>query len=259
MKRLASLCLFAIIVLTLAAGAPAQNPPPPAAGSREVLTNESIISLAKAHFKEQTIISLIRSSPTAFDLSTAKLIELKRRGVSERIVTEMIQRQSYAAAAQDLGSLRDDEFFKLDDDAFFKSAPLPKASPGDKGTKPDETPVFGSRSGTKSKTRSRGMGANGESSGESEVGGTATVRLIRPPSEEGGGPKLERAPKLDNQAIIDLVQAGFSEGTVLRKIENTQVEFDVSPKALSELRKNRVSERIIKAMTEAMDESKTSK
>lgn len=53
-----------------------------------------------------------------------------------------------------------------------------------------------------------------------------------------------------------MIQAGFSEGTVLRKIEITQVNFDLSAKAVTELRKNRVTERIIKAMTEAMDEEK---
>ena len=53
-----------------------------------------------------------------------------------------------------------------------------------------------------------------------------------------------------------MVQAGFSEGTILRKIELEQVEFDLSPQAVTELRKNRVSDKVLKAMREAMDESK---
>jgi hypothetical protein len=53
-----------------------------------------------------------------------------------------------------------------------------------------------------------------------------------------------------------MVQAGFSEGTILRKIELEQVEFDLTPQAVAELRKNRVNEKVIKAMRAAMDESK---
>lgn len=79
------------------------------------------------------------------------------------------------------------------------------------------------------------------------------MRIIRAPAQEGV-PKLERAPKLDNQVIIQLIEAGFTEGTILRKIEAMQVDFDTSPTALAELRRNRVSERVIIAMIEAMGE-----
>jgi hypothetical protein len=266
MRRLAYLCLFSLMVLSAAASASAQSTAPPTAGGREVLTNEAIISLAKAGFKERTILSLIRSSPTAFDLSTVKIIELKKRGVNERIILEMIERQSHFSGATGLASLRDDDFFTDKDRAFFDAPPTLKPpsdkpadnkSGGNQAPKENETQVFGSRSGNKSKSSTRGLGnTGGEREGESEVSASATVRLIKPPSEASSPPKLERAPKLDNQAILELVQAGFSEGTVLRKIETTQVEFDVSPKALTELRQNRVSERIIKAMVEAMDEGK---
>jgi hypothetical protein len=53
-----------------------------------------------------------------------------------------------------------------------------------------------------------------------------------------------------------MIQAGFSEGTVLRKIEITEVNFDLSGKAVAELRQNRVTERIIRAMNEAMNEER---
>ncbi len=233
----------------------------PAPGQRETLTNEAIINLSKAHFKENTIISLIRTSPVAFDISTAKLIELKKRGVSEHIVMAMIERQTYISNAQSLASLSNDDFFSKDDEAFFsdpaRTLPPINKRPDDKAAKENEADIFGSRSGSKSKTQSRGLGGGGtEQGGESDVSGSATVRLIKPPSEAGGVPKLERAPKLDNQAILELIQAGFSEGTVLRKIEASQVDFDLSAKALAALRQNRVSERIIKAMTDAMDEGK---
>jgi hypothetical protein len=118
--------------------------------------------------------------------------------------------------------------------------------------------IFGSQSGSGSRTRSRGgLGPNGERSQQGEVMGSATVKIVRPPGEQNNAePKLQQAQKLDNKGVLDMIQAGFSEGTVLRKIESAQVEFDLSPKALDDLRKNRVSERVINAMKTAMDESK---
>jgi hypothetical protein len=228
---------------------------------REVLSNDSIINLVKAGFKEGTIISLIRTSPVTFDITTAKLVTLKKNKVSEKIITAMIERQNFGGGMAS-GSLADDEFFKQDDDAFFRGVNPNQPAPGQKDapTQADprmdesETPIFGSRSGGKSQSRSRGLGGpNGTASNEGETFGSASVKILRPPSEAGGGaPKLERAPKLDNKAILDLIEAGFSEGSIMRKIESSQVDFDVSAKALAELRKNRVSEAVIKAMAEAM-------
>lgn len=255
MKYLAPLCLVIILALAATGEANAQNRPDN--NRREVLTNEAIINLAKAGFKERTIITLIRTSDTAFDISTVKLVELKKRGVNERVISEMIERTNYGAAAQRLTTLRDDEFFAKDDDAFF-NGPIFKELPTEKEAKrrEDEAMIFGSQSGSGSKTRSRGMGPNGDRSQQSESSGTATVRIIRPPSEGNPEPKLQRAPKLDNKGVLEMVQAGFSEGTVIRKIESSQVDFDLSSPALSDLRQNRVSERIITAMKTAMDESK---
>jgi hypothetical protein len=66
---------------------------------------------------------------------------------------------------------------------------------------------------------------------------------------------LEKTPNLTNASIIELVEAGFSEGTVIRRIEQSPVEFDLSPNSLDELRKRRVSEKILVAMKAAMGES----
>jgi hypothetical protein len=254
MRFLAPLSLTFILVLIASIGVLAQSPE-----QREVLTNESIINLSKANFKDSTIITIIRSSDTRFDISTPKLVELKKRGVSERVISEMIARTNFGSAAQS-GSLRDDEFFSKDDEAFF-NGPIFKQVPGEKEAKKreDEALIFGSQSGSKSGSRSRGYGGGpgGDQQDSSEVVGSATVKIIRPSGESGGAePKLQRASKLDNQAVLDMIQAGFSEGTVIRKIESSQVDFDLSPKALTDLRHNRVSEKIIKAMTTAMEESK---
>jgi len=256
MKFLAPLCLVTILALAATGVANAQNRPDD--NKREVLTNEAIVNLSRAGFKERTIITLIRTSETAFDISTLRLVELKKRGVNEKVINEMIERTNYGAAAQRLTSLRDDEFFAKDDEAFF-NGPIFKELPTEKEAKrrEEEAMIFGSQSGSGSRNRSRGgLGPNGDRREQSETTGSATVRIVRPPGEGAPEPKLQRAAKLDNKGVQEMIQAGFSEGTVIRKIESSQVDFDLSPKALGDLRQNRVSERIITAMKTAMDESK---
>ena len=70
--------------------------------------------------------------------------------------------------------------------------------------------------------------------------------------EAGGAPKLERTPTLNNDSIVELVEAGFSEGTIIRRIEGSPFDFDMSASKLAELRRRRVSDRIIAAMKTAL-------
>jgi len=251
MKYLVPLCL--VISLLVAGELYAQDPRP-----REILTNESIISLTKAGFKERTIVTLIRSSPTTFDISTLKLVELKKRGVSERIISEMIEITTRRETDQRLTTLRNDDFFSKDDDVFFNGSQVFKELPSEREArqKENDAMIFGSQSGGKSKTRSRGIGPNGEREESTELMGSASVRIVRPPGETSAAPKLERAPRLSNSGVLEMVQAGFSEGTIIRKIETSQVDFDLTPKAVEDLKKNRVTERVLSAMKTAMDESK---
>ncbi|MFN0121022.1 MAG: hypothetical protein ACKV2V_11020, partial [Blastocatellia bacterium] len=254
--KLPALFTATLLLLLCAGAARAQNATAaqPAPATRETLNNEAIIRLAREGFKEKTILHLIRNSPIAFDLSVARLVELKRNKVSERIISEMIERQNIANGLQAMGSLRDDEFFREDDEAFFNGRRRAQAEPRAQNGAPareNETSIFGSSSGSQSRTQSRAGAGRGESSSQQDLSGTATVRIVRPPAESVDM-KLERAPRLDNQAIVDMIQAGFSEGTIIRKIEITQVEFDLSSRALAEMRRNRASEKIIRAMTSAM-------
>ena len=68
---------------------------------------------------------------------------------------------------------------------------------------------------------------------EGTVTGSATVRILKPESEAGAGatPKLERTPVLDNDGVIRLVEAGFSEGTIIKRIQESPVDFDLSRQA----------------------------
>jgi hypothetical protein len=98
---------------------------------------------------------------------------------------------------------------------------------------------------------------SGGNEAETTTTGSATVRILRPPSEAGNPPlKMEKTPTLNNEAVIKLVEAGFSEGTILKRIEESPADFDLSIAKLQELRRRRVTDAIISAMTAAMsDES----
>jgi hypothetical protein len=212
--------------------------------SREApLTNAAVIKLVRAGFKEKTVIAIIRSRPAQFDLSPDRLIELKRSNVSENIILAML-------------AIDDAEFATGDDwssDPFFDDSASAK-----KGDKPNDgsTDIFGMSGGSNSRTRQRT--GSGTAGGDTQTTGSATVRILRPPLEAGGKPELEKTPTLTNDAIVELVEAGFSEGTIIRRIENAPAEFDLSPAKLAELRRRRVSERIIAAMTAAMSDESTS-
>jgi hypothetical protein len=213
------------------------------------LSNAEIVKLVKAGFKEKTIVLIIASRPPNFDLSSDRLIQLKRQGVSETIIIAMLARQDGNEVPIDAGdSWGDDPFFDNKADS----------GNGSKGSKESEsTNIFGSSTGSKQRNNSR-MG-NGSASGESELTGSATVRILRPPTEPGGAgtsARLEKTKSLTNDSIVELVEAGFSEGTIIRRIEQSPVEFDLAAAKLDELRKRRVSEKIVIAMKAAMGEDK---
>jgi len=203
------------------------------------LTNSAIIKLVRAGFKEKTVVAIIHSRPNRFNLDPDKLIELKRNGVSENIILAMLsQNDSFVFA--------DDEWM---DNSGFKGNS--KAGDGNSKGQPGSD-IFGNSSGSKSQTSGRGM--SGDRNGETTTTGSATVRILRPPAEAGGGTplKLEKTPTLTNDAVIKLVEAGFSEGTIIKRIEDSPAEFDLSSVKLEELRRRRVTEAIILAMTAAM-------
>jgi len=212
----------------------------------EPLTNAAVIKLVHAGFKEKTLIAIIRSRPNKFELTADRLIELKRNNVSEHVILAML-----GEAGMDISSA--DE---LGDDVFFEDGPKAKSRGS---SSPDEgVSIFGS--GGSSSSRMKGRGMNGANTGESQTTGSATVRIIRPPVEEGSAPvKLEKTPTLTNDSVIQLVEAGFSEGTIIKRIEQSPVDFDLSPSKLVDLRKRRVTEPVIAAMIAAMGETPTPK
>jgi hypothetical protein len=210
------------------------------------LTNAEIVKLVKAGFKEKTIVLIIASRQPNFDLSSDRMIQLKRQGVSETIIIAMLARQDGQEVPTESGgdSWSDDPFFDSKSDSKD-----PKGS--------ETTNIFGTTTG--SKARSSNRTGTGTASGESELTGSATVRILRPPTEPGGtggSAKLEKTKSLTNDSIVELVEAGFSEGTIIRRIEQSPVEFDLAKDKLDELRKRRVSEKVLAAMKAAMGEDK---
>jgi hypothetical protein len=227
--------LLTCLCLLLTVGANAQQHDGP-------LTNVAVVKLVKAGFKEKTIITIINSRPAKYKLDTEDLIELKRNGVNEKIILAMLSAQMGTVF------LADDEW---SDDPFFKDSK--KQGGGDPKSQGTESNIFGSGSNSQSSTRTRG-GLSGGDQNDSSLNGSATVRIIRPPAEGGPGaaPRLEKTPTLTNEGVIRLVEAGFSEGTIIKRIEESPVEFDLSPAKLDELFKKRVTDAIIAAMRAAM-------
>ncbi len=210
------------------------------------LTNTAVIKLVRAGFKEKTVIAIIHSRANNFDLGPDRLIDLKKNGVSESIILAML--------SQDGGQPNNGDGW--DDDAFFErgSGATRRNDPKSGDDDSNSTGIFGSGGGSSSETRNRGARGSGQE--ETTTTGSASVRIIRPPSEAGGAQlKLEKIPTLNNESIIQLIDAGFSEGTIIKRIEDSPAEFDISPAKLQELRKRRVSEPIIAAMRVAMEDS----
>lgn len=253
MKSFAARILFSVsLALILSPAALAQT-----SQAQKTLTNASVVKLAKAGFKEKTIIQIIYSRLPNFDLSPDRMIELKRNGVSEKVIVAMLARQEGMDPFDD-ETWADEEFMtkgidpKADNSAGSNSGSGAGATSNDPGTN-----IFGSSGGSKGRTKSN-MG-NGGIDNDVVTTGSATVRILRPPTESGGAGssvKLEKTKSLTNDSIVELVEAGFTEGTIIRRIEQSPVEFDLAPAKLEELRKRRVSDKIVSAMKAAMGDEK---
>src|SRR6185369_5090974 len=232
MKKLLTGVLLGAVVLVISTQAQESSKTP--------LTNAAVVKLVKAGFKDKTVIAVISNRPNVFNLDPEQLIQLKRQGVSEDVILAML-------STQDATFVLDGEEWA--NDAFFKGVKKP-GNTGDNAS--GSTSIFGSSGSAQSQTQSRGGNGGGQSDGN--VTGAATVRILKAPAEAGGAgtPKLEKTPTLNNAGVIQLVDAGFSEGTIIKRIEESPVDFDLSPPKLAELHKRRVTDAIIAAMTAAM-------
>jgi hypothetical protein len=252
MKSFAVRVLFTVsLALILSPAALAQT----SSQSQKTLTNASVVKLVKAGFKEKTIIQIINTRAPNFELSPERMIELKRNGVTEKVIIAMLARQEGMEPFNDDETWADEEFMTkgLDPKADNRSG----SNSGSGASNDPGTNIFGSSGGAKGRTRSN-MG-NGGIDNDIVTTGSATVKILRPPTEAGGAGsavKLEKTKSLTNESIVELVEAGFTEGTIIRRIEQSPVEFDLAPAKLDELRKRRVSDKIVTAMKAAMGDEK---
>ena len=224
-----------------------QQPTQARASAEEPLTNTGVVKLVRAKFSEKTIIAIIRSRPSRFDLSPDRLVELKRAGVPERVILAMLARDEMGLMARQEA---DDNFAG---DPFFEGfggGTTGGVRPNQ--SDPGEVNIFGSSGGARGRTRTNGLGGGAE--GETQTTGSASVRILRPPAEAGGAPRLERTPTLTNESVVEMVNAGFSEGTIIRRIEQSPADFDLSPAKVEELRRRRVTDPVIEAMRAAMSD-----
>src|SRR5271165_3945308 len=67
--------------------------------AHQPLTNDSVVTLAKAGFDELFILQLIRHSRTNFDTSVEGLVAMKTAGVSEELIRLMAMPQASPPAA----------------------------------------------------------------------------------------------------------------------------------------------------------------
>jgi hypothetical protein len=58
--------------------------------AQEVLTNDSVIQMLKAGLPEGVVISKIKSTASKFDLKTDSLVNLKKAGVSDKVLEAMM-------------------------------------------------------------------------------------------------------------------------------------------------------------------------
>src|SRR4051812_6308484 len=178
-------CLLTLALIFVAATARAQTTGQNGGAASMTLTNASVVKLVRAGFREKTLIAIIAARPVNFDLTPERLIELKKSGVSERVILAMIARTESVEVASD-----DWDDMPLDGDA--------PASGRTPGADPGSVNIFGSSGGAHGRTRSRN--GNGGVDNDTQTVGSASVRIIRPPAEGGGESqsKLERTPTLTN-------------------------------------------------------------
>jgi hypothetical protein len=72
-----------------------------AAIAQEVLTNDSIVKMAHARLSDDVIVSLIQNQAGNYELSSDTLIDLKRKGITNRVLAAMAGKGSPKAPATD--------------------------------------------------------------------------------------------------------------------------------------------------------------
>jgi len=65
--------------------------------AQEALTNEAVTKLVKAGLSEDIILNMVKTQPAGFKLGAEQVLQLKKDGVSDKVVAAMLARGSTAA------------------------------------------------------------------------------------------------------------------------------------------------------------------
>jgi hypothetical protein len=88
------MCFFAPALLPAqdAVDGPMAGPLPPSKVAPAKMSNDSVIKMAKAGLSDDLIVQTIGSQPGQFETDPDSLVALKQAGVSERVITAMVNR-----------------------------------------------------------------------------------------------------------------------------------------------------------------------
>jgi hypothetical protein len=166
--------------------------------AQTVLNNDDVLQMVAANLSEGLILSQIRSSRTAFDLSVTEVIRLSNSGVSDVVITAM----QTAASAPDTAQPVATPAAEVPEPAAVAATPPPAVPDG----------------GTVADGLLRGTNMAKDSSGTGRGGTGFAVGLLTGFIGTGIGYALIGSAPLSGQALLDLqntnnaYQQGFREG-----------------------------------------------
>lgn len=88
--------MMRVVLMVVLAAAVGLSLPGATSLAQEVLTNDSVIQMVKAGLPEAVVIAKIKSTATKFDLKTDSLVNLKKAGVSDKVLEAMVAAGSAA-------------------------------------------------------------------------------------------------------------------------------------------------------------------
>lgn len=89
--------MMRVVLVVVLAAAVGLSLPGAVSLAQEVLTNDSVIQMVKAGLPEAVVVAKIKSSATKFDLKTDSLVNLKKAGVSDKVLEAMVAAGSGSA------------------------------------------------------------------------------------------------------------------------------------------------------------------
>lgn len=102
MKRTMILALSVLVaMIAIAKPSPSQDQPPGEArvfSAGELLTNDSIVRLAKAGISQGTILHVVNTQPGAYALGVEDIIALKKAGISDAVLNAMLDHSAQGCA-----------------------------------------------------------------------------------------------------------------------------------------------------------------